>query len=154
MFRVGFHFCVAHGIFAGQSAIALQMGNAIDMRAVILSKIGTRAWESFLLLGLVPLPRHDFLDGLRLRLLKDTLLLQEAVNARSQILPTHPLLLVHGRDFRRQFVPLNRWISLPDAFQNTSDLGGIGATRPLRKKLLRPQGTFGFFSQACSSDTF
>src|SRR5207302_210022 len=49
----------------------------------------TRLRNFSLLHGLGQLPRHDLLDGLSLRFFEDVFLLQEVVNARSQILLAH-----------------------------------------------------------------
>src|SRR5216683_7234115 len=63
---------------------------------LVLSSVAILIPRYFLFVhGLVELPSDDFLDGLRLRLFKDALLLQEIINARTHMVPAPLVLLTH-----------------------------------------------------------
>src|SRR6266446_966481 len=81
---------------AGKSDVVFGIKEPVHLGAAGLEQGSHLIFGYFLFLhGLVELPCDDFLDRLRLRLFKDTLALQEVINARTYVIPALLALLVH-----------------------------------------------------------
>src|ERR1019366_5100523 len=83
-----------------------------------------RLGDLFLLHGLGQLPCYDLFDGLRLCFFKDVFLLQEVVNARSQILLTHLVLFFLAANSGGSSPPSTGGFPFPTRFRMRAILAG------------------------------